>query len=131
MTSPHPDIGSGNSCGMAANLQPSPQGGIWAGGWWSNNNSYECFYTDIVGGLEIGKDYEIKFYQVFAGLKHGGNSTVVGALGRWRVEVSNGIPGGSPAPIAEHKLFFLLKFNLMVLELRYGQKLLYNLLLIM
>ena len=65
LTSPHPDIGSGNSCGMAANLQPSPQGGIWAGGWWNNNNSYECFYTDIVGGLQIGQDYEIKFYQVF------------------------------------------------------------------
>ena len=106
LTSPHPDIGSGNSCGMAANLQPSPQGGIWAGGWWNNNNSYECFYTDIVGGLEIGKDYEIKFYQVFAGLKHGGNSTVVGALGRWRVEVSNGIPGGSPAPIAGAQTLF-------------------------
>jgi len=97
--SPLPDVGSGTSSGVGPLVPPSPQGGIWAGGWWKNTGSYECFFTDDIAALEVGETYIVTFYQIFAGVKDGGNSTVIGAKGRWRVEVSNGAVGGKAAPI--------------------------------
>ena len=99
--SPLPDIGSGNINGVGPGVPPSPQGGIWAGGWANGNASPECFSYDIVGLLEVGVQYDVKFYQIMAGCKGGGHTTPIGELAQWRVELSNGLPiGGSPQPIA-------------------------------
>ena len=91
----------GNSNGCANGLPESPDGGIVAGGWANSAGSFESFRTDIVGLLNPGQEYDIVFWQTFAGLTDGtncgptANNTPIGARARWRVEfgVDPGYPG--------------------------------------
>ena len=87
-----PDIGLGAHGGQDADgggecngLIPSPQGGVFAGGWVQAGQS-EAFRYDVGAGaapdLGIGKKYVVRFYQAFGGTE---GEVTIGDLARWRV----------------------------------------------
>ncbi|MEO1012879.1 MAG: hypothetical protein AAFX53_16390 [Bacteroidota bacterium] len=65
--SPMPNTGSGIWAGLADGMPPSPDGGVFVGGWVRASSFGEAFTTQITG-LSIGEIYVLKFYQANAGM---------------------------------------------------------------
>ncbi|UII78341.1 hypothetical protein [Flagellimonas sp. CMM7] len=84
--SPIPVTGSGLWAGLADGMPPSPDGGVFIGGWVNNSNNGETLTTRITN-LEVGKAYVLKFYQANAGID---GITPIGTAqtARWRVTLN-------------------------------------------
>ena len=78
---------AGAKGGECNGLVPSPQGGVFVGGWCNDIGQCEAFRYDVPG-LEVGKKYVVRFYQA-----HGCNEgeSNVGDLGRWKVDFNGEI----------------------------------------
>ncbi|MEO9510985.1 MAG: hypothetical protein ABJN84_04700 [Flavobacteriaceae bacterium] len=85
--SPMPFTGSGIWAGLADGIPPSPDGGVFVGGWVNNSNNGEAL-TARITNLEVGKTYVLKFYQANAGVD--GNTPISTAQkARWRVNFNS------------------------------------------
>ncbi|RUM73894.1 MAG: hypothetical protein DSZ12_06480, partial [Sulfurovum sp.] len=96
--SPMPTKGTGVWAGMADGTPSSPDGGVFVAGW-SNGGAgtvKESFYTTLTG-LTIGKQYEIEFYQVHAGIE---GATAIGQKASWQVSFGSQSQDSNPMAYA-------------------------------
>ncbi|WP_422082007.1 hypothetical protein [Ulvibacterium sp.] len=65
--SPMPTLGSNLWSGLADGMPPSPDGGVFVGGWVVTSNFGEGLSVQTTG-LDVGQVYVLKFYQANAGI---------------------------------------------------------------